>query len=669
MLRMMLDKVNAGIILLDENYQIHFWNSWLEQYSGISGEFAVGKPIMEILQVFEKPYYQAMFHNTLANHQNMFFSGAFHPVFVEPYHNENRFVKQNLQLEPLIHNDTVWIMLQIEDTSNQYKRVHKLNEKIEAIRKTQKALKISEERAQQLAREARDANEAKSRFLAHMSHEIRTPLNGIIGYMQLLGSSPLTRRQKEYVNYASVSARSLLTIVNDILDFSKIEANKMELDIVATDLNQVCDEAVEMLQFQAKDKGLRLYHEFDLDTSHIVRVDPVRLKQILVNLLSNAIKFTKEGSVVLKVRHQDIGEGKGTYLFEVVDTGIGISPEQQQRLFKAFSQADNSTTREYGGTGLGLVISKHLASMMNSYIEFESEPGQGSRFYFKLVLDKAEMTDGDEAVETVEIMDICRSRALNASDEPTILAADDVPMNLQLVSEMIRKCMPKANVIHASDGQQALEMLQTSNVDLVLMDIQMPGMDGLEVTRRIRQLENRCDDPIPVIALSAGVTTDERIECMDAGMDDFLGKPVQQDKLMQVLSKYLGVESQCPDQEIPGDNHNDHFNRNRLMKQLGHSEESFQIIAETANSHFPEAIGSLKEALDQKDTEKVLLTAHALKGASMNLAMDRLAEIFLEMEKMARNEDDISWEELEEWLQEVEVEWNIVRNLINEREH
>lgn len=641
----MLDKVNVGIILVDEQYQIQFWNSWLEEYSGIAEEEVMGENLLKVFPVFDKPYYRAMFQNVLTNHQNMFFSGAFHPIFVDPNHRENRFVKQNLQVEPLLENGLLWMMLQIEDTTNQYQRVQKLNEKIEYIRQTQRALKSSEEKSQQLAIQAKEANEAKSRFLAHMSHEIRTPLNGIIGFIELLQSTPLTNQQQKYIKNANLAATSLLSIVNDILDFSKIEAKKMELYPVASNIRMICQEALDMLIYMAEEKGLQLSLQIESTLWNHVLVDSIRLKQILLNLLGNAIKFTKEGSVTLKVSSEIKCPEEGIFYFEMIDTGIGIPEEQQNRLFQAFSQADNSTTRQYGGTGLGLVISNVLANLMNSEIKFNSEFGSGSTFYFQLRLPLVDAPSIEDSVYTIQPSTI---EVLNALAEPKILVVDDVPMNLQLVKEMIRKVLPKAKVVQAFDGQLALEVLERETIDLVLMDIQMPLMDGVEATRRFRLIENDPNHQVPIIALSAGVTPQERIESQGAGMNDFLGKPIQQKQLLIILKKYLKLDS------------NHHFNQERLMKQLNHSEESYEIIKETAINHFPETIEELGIAIRNKDIKNVMLVAHSLKGASMNMAMDGLVGICQEIEKLALSQHTEDWDQFEEMYQEAVMEWKII---------
>ncbi len=335
------------------------------------------------------------------------------------------------------------------------------------------------------------ASLAKSDFLANMSHEIRTPLNGVIGFTELLASTPLTDEQQRYVDSAVTSAHSLLGIVNDVLDFSKIEVGKMELEEIETDLPELVHQTVEIIKYSAAKKGLKFSTVFDAEVPKYVKVDPVRLKQVLVNLLSNAIKFTHQGGVTLSIDyHLPPDETEGFLTFKVQDSGIGISEDQQHRLFKTFSQADTSTTRKYGGTGLGLVIAQSLANRMGSSIQFTSELGRGSVFYFTLRragIDHAKSdakTNGSPA-SSHDQETLLRLAAL----APTILIAEDVPLNMLLVKTMISKMVPGARYIH-------------------------------ERTAKV--------DPTPIVALTAGAIMGERDKCLAAGMDDYISKPVDQ---------------------------------------------------------------------------------------------------------------------------------------------
>lgn len=386
------------------------------------------------------------------------------------------------------------------------------------------------------------ASMAKSDFLANMSHEIRTPLNGVIGFTELLASTPLTDEQQRYVDSAVTSAHSLLGIVNDVLDFSKIEVGKMELEEIETDLPELIHQTVEIIKYSAAKKGLKFSTVFDAEVPKFVKVDPVRLKQILVNLLSNAIKFTHQGVVTLSIDyHLPNDEPEGFLTFKVQDTGIGISEDQQHRLFKTFSQADTSTTRKYGGTGLGLVIAQSLANRMGSSIQFTSELGVGSVFFF--TLRRAGIEHSKPEVQTNGSQDASQIQGALlklAARTPTILIAEDVPLNLLLVKTMIGKMIPGATFLEAFDGRLAVEKFAASKPDLLFMDIQMPEMDGYAATKAIRQLER--DNhfvPTPIVALTAGAIMGERDKCIAAGMDDYISKPVNRNELEAALLRYL----------------------------------------------------------------------------------------------------------------------------------
>lgn len=522
-----------------------------------------------------------------------------------------------------------------------------------------KALQIENARQQ-----AEQANRAKSDFLARMSHEIRTPMNAILGFTELLQKTKLDNLQKQYIDNVNVAGKSLLDIINDILDFSKIEAGKLDLDIVETDLIELVNQTIDIFKFASFKKGLKLLLTIKPGMPRKVMVDPVRLKQILVNLLSNAIKFTEQGVVQLKIDFSPLAqEKKAVFAFSVKDTGIGITPEQKQKLFKAFAQADGSTTRKYGGTGLGLAISHLLAEKMNSSLQLESVPDKGSAFYFEieteyvpdaydvnvryrkrvLVFDPDQdelqyitsyllhwqvrydaVADAENALlwlkennydlvianklsngfarkvkqvvslqsnnpEVVWLTEFyghgvddlasedmsddyrVMSKPLNVdelykllivhaktddvafagnetvSDEvksgtkaqKRLLVADDVEMNILLVKLMIKSIFPEIEVIEAHNGVEAVDKVKTEKLDMILMDVQMPELDGVEATRQIRALSNSASDRIPVVALTAGALLEERQKALSAGMDDFITKPINPDELNHAIRKYL----------------------------------------------------------------------------------------------------------------------------------
>ena len=538
----------------------------------------------------------------------------------------------------------------------------KLHIKSLEINKKNKDLNLALQKAEK-------ASKAKSEFLANMSHEIRTPLNGVIGFSELLNNTELTPLQEQYLQNTNTSAHSLMGIINDILDFSKIEAGKLELETIRTDIIELIEDTSDIMRYQASIKGIELLVNFNHSMPRYAIVDPIRLRQILVNLLNNAVKFTDKGEIELKVTFTKIKDNIGSFGFSVRDTGIGISDEQEKKLFKAFSQADSSTTRKFGGTGLGLIISNKLAKKMGGEIKLESTSGKGTTFFFDITteFDSEEKSvnhslknikrilivdDNDNnrmilehtlihwniesvscdsglsalnilekegpfdviiidyqmpelnGLDTIKIIrdeynlspekqpvillhsnvndanihdkckefgvcfnltkpvkskelfnylkNIHRKPSLNIqtgkNENKTIkqkkhgfvfLITDDVAMNRLLVKAIVKQFYPNAKIIEAKNGREALDIAKKTNPDIILMDVQMPEMDGVEATKQIRAFEKNKITHIPIIALTAGVFKEEKDKCIKAGMDDFLKKPVDKNILREMLDKYL----------------------------------------------------------------------------------------------------------------------------------
>ncbi len=457
---------------------------------------------------------------------------------------------------------------------------------------------------------AEETNQSKSEFLANMSHEIRTPMNGVIGLSSLLLDESLTRHQRETTELIKRSAESLLTIINDILDFSKIESGMLLLEYLDFNLNDLMRDTLALQRVTAASKGLVLDLQWDERLSHWYRGDLGRLQQVLTNLIGNAIKFTSDGEVIVRCQLLEPEGKRQRICFSVEDSGIGMSEEQLQRLFQRFSQADSSTTREDGGTGLGLVISRELVECMGGNLTVESQPGQGSTFTFILPLELGEARVQEGLPRQQKHF------------QARVLVVDDDYTN-QVVARGLLKRLG-LEVVCANNGEEALQLLQRHDFDLVFLDAQMPVMDGYTTARQIRDPASPVrDHRIPLVAMTANAMDSAREQCLEAGMDDYISKPVEPNRLQRMLQHYLPEEKQSDVGDVPSTGqtpaHADAapvlFDYERILEEMMLGDEAIldATLAEI-NRSLPGMMANLRRALQVQDAQLAASLAHKIKG-------------------------------------------------------
>jgi len=681
-LRSMIEGMEQGIIVADFDDRIIEVNTWFLNAVGLKRERLIGRSLWSIPSM--EP--MEMIREVIESFRDRSRTSL---AVVE---HDMLGLSVSLRVQPIFHEDGAYmgVILNIIDVSDLVRVQKDLEAANRELARTNAELEYAIERANRFAEESAAAAQAKSEFLANMSHEIRTPLNAVLGMVELVLETRLNAQQSEYLSIVKTSADTLLRLISDILDLSKIEAGRLSLEEIEFDLAEVIDQITAAFAHEAGEAGLKFTWVTSPDVPTALVGDPTRVRQVLGNLVSNAIKFTEEGEVSVKVSLEAMLGDRAGLRFSVTDSGIGIRPDMTSKIFEAFVQADGSTTRRFGGTGLGLAIAKRIVEAMGGEITVESTPGVGSTFTFiaEFGLQTAAGARQSDSLSRLEFRSagLIQEARISLSDregeapaEPQgrradgeitmhpdlrVLVAEDNLVNQKVAAAMLKRLGCEFDIVE--NGIEALNAMAKKRYDLVLMDIQMPIVDGLAAVQAIR-LDPWLID-IPVVALTAHAMEGDRAHFLEAGMDDYLAKPIKLKELADMMDKWKKGrgsgfgEADVGDEAIDG-GLSETLDIEKAMEQLGGDRDLLTEVLGIFLKDVPRKLDSLRESLERNDREGIRIAAHSMKGASANIAAERVRGVAYQLEQMALTGHI---EQIREKIETLEAELERLESAINQ---